>query len=95
MWGVVLPLVAECLTDAWGESVTSEEAHEECKRLFLSTPVIDRKTGELIATKVNSTAALDRKRFGEYLDKIIRWLGETFHCEVPEADAFRRIHEDQ
>lgn len=84
-WGVVLPRVAAGVQDAWGETLTSEDAHELCRRAFLTRTLVNRTTGEVMSKVPRSTASLDTAEFAEYLEQIIRFAADHLNTEIPEA----------
>lgn len=88
-WGVVLPFVAPLLADAWGESITVDDAHEYFKGEFLMRRIFDRETGELKSSFPMSTADRDTEEFAEYLEKINELVARMFGRNVPEARKFR------
>lgn len=82
-WGVVLPAVASGLEECWGESMEVEEVHEWLKGKFNSQTVVDRSSGEVKGRRPCSTATLDTKEFGEYLEKVIQFAAEQLKVEIP------------
>lgn len=86
MWGVVLPAIARGIAECWGERVTPEKAHEFCKRRFLSEPVTNHETGEVMGSTSGSTATLEVGEFSEYLDQLIKfgaeYLGLNIQAEI-------------
>lgn len=84
-WGVVLPAVANGLQEAWGEAMSVDDCHEWLKARFNSRVLVNKATGEVKGRQPQSTANLDTKEFGEYLDKVIKFAGEQLGVEVPEA----------
>lgn len=76
-WGVVVPIIAEHL------GYTSDEMHEALKYKFL------RLEAECAATdlpKIRSTATLDVKEFGTYLENVITWAGSEFGLNIPSPN---------
>ena len=86
LWGVVYPAVARGVSEAWGERITVDEAHEMLKRRFLAKPIINRRNGELMECSTGSSASLDVSEFGEYLDKISKFAAEFLGVEIPQSD---------
>lgn len=86
-WAAVIPCLASAITESWGETISNGETHIFLKDKFLSQPVINRKTGEVMGFKQDSTTKLNVSQFCEYLDKIIKFAGEFLNVEVPEANA--------
>lgn len=82
-WAVVLKHVSEGMTEAWGETVTVDEAHEFCKNRFLSKPIVDRNTGEIHGHAARSTTSLDIAECVEYIDKVIQFAAEYLNRIVP------------
>ena len=82
-WGVMIPHVKEGLAEAWGESLSSDEVHEYLKSLFLTKPIVNRRSGELVGTRPGSSSKLDVGEFIEYSDKVILWAAEYLGVEIP------------
>lgn len=76
LWGCVYKAIQEGLYEAWGERLSVEEVHLMMKEKFMTQPIINRKTGEHLGNKICSTASLDTARFGEYIEKCIKFAGE-------------------
>lgn len=89
LWGVVYKAVQAGLEEAWGERKSVEWIHQYLKKRFLTEPVVNRTTGEVIDETVGSTAELDTKAFAEYIDQIIQFAGEHLNVEIPPADPAR------
>lgn len=71
-WGVVVSLLGEHF------GYEPDEMHEALKFKFL------RKHEDVLMT-VGSTAKMDTKEFGEYLDKVIRWAASEYQVYIPDA----------
>lgn len=83
--GVVVPCVALGLLEAWGEEMDLEETHIWLRKKFLTVPLVDRTTGEVVDDRVRSTTELDTAEFSSYLDEIIRFAADKLSTEVPPA----------
>lgn len=83
LWSVVNPAVARGMNEAWGETVSPEEAHEYLKARFISRTLVNHNTGEVQGYTVGSSASLDTAEFGEYLDKVILFAAEFLNVEIP------------
>ena len=88
-FGVVLFHVGRAISEAWGETVTKDEAHEFCRHKFLTRPVVNRNTGEEQGCFTRSTADLDVTEFTEYLDQITKFAAEYLNVEIPPATTAR------
>jgi hypothetical protein len=88
-WGVVLPNVQAGLLEAWGESLAADEAHELCRRAFLTRPIYNRNTGAIQSRVPLSTTKLDTAEFADYLEKIIKFAAEQLGTQIPEASRCR------
>jgi hypothetical protein len=86
LFGVVYPTIADAATEAWGETVTTDDIHLEMKKRFLSKPIVNHETGEVMMTSVGSLAKLDVRECSEYIDKCVKLCGEYFHTAVEAAD---------
>jgi hypothetical protein len=87
-WPCFVEPYAQLLSDHAGERVTADDAHEDLKRRHLRRPLIDRRTGVLIAEVVGSTAKLNTAEFNEYLDRCAGFLA-GLDIVVPEPDVYR------
>ena len=89
-WASYIPGWLEWLREASGEPwITKEQAHEELKRRVLGTQdVVDRETGEVIATVVPSTHDMDKHEFGEYLDRAAEFLASFCGIVVLSSDMY-------
>jgi hypothetical protein len=86
LWGVVYPRVLAGVREAWGDDETTiDEIHEFLKRRYLSKPLVNRRTGEVMGHTEPSTASLDTKEFGAYLDNITKFAAEYLNIEIPIA----------
>jgi hypothetical protein len=90
-WAVVMPAAARGLTDSQGETYDEDRAHEFFKTLFLGRPVINRRTGERLATMPGSSAVLDTAQYAEFVEQVRTWLAEYCGVSIPDPSAFRDI----
>lgn len=86
LWGVVYEAIRLGISEAWGEDLSADEVHIAMRERFLSRPIVNRNTGEVVQNIAGSTAALNTTEFADYLDKIIKFGGEFLNVEVPPAD---------
>lgn len=89
LWGVVYKAVQAGIEEAWGERKSVEWIHQYMKKRFLTEPVINRNTGEVIDQTVGSSAGLDTQEFADYVDQIIKFAGEYLGVNVPPAEPVR------
>ena len=75
-FGVVLKLISK------DTGFTQDELHQIFKTKYLT---YKREYKGKWYAFVRTTTTLDTKEFGEYLDKIIRFVAEEFGIEIPEA----------
>ena len=83
LFGVIYPHVRDGMEEVWGETLSVEQVHVFLKKKFLAQPVVNRQTGEVMGETVGSSADLDVKQFGEYIDNIIRFASEFLNIEIP------------
>jgi hypothetical protein len=57
LWGVAYKAIQAGLLEAWGEHLSIEQVHWMMKRRELSQPIVNRKTGEILGEKIESTAS--------------------------------------
>jgi hypothetical protein len=84
--GVWLPIIAERLTELWGENVTPDTAKAYVKDEFLRWPIVNKETGETFGYETRGTSQLDVKEFSEFLDKIYVWALRYLDEELPESN---------
>jgi len=77
LWGVVYAAASE-----WSGH-DAEELHEVFKGRFLPVRQVVMPTGELLDAP-GSTRELDTEAFSEFVNKVIRWLGEQ-GVNVPQS----------
>ena len=81
-WAVVIPIILEHLREAgYDEIRTPNDVHEILKYKFLRKQ-IPNDQGEYVEM-LGSTAQLSKKEFGEYVDAICKWVGESFSINIP------------
>ena len=80
-WSVIVGIAAECISEAWSEEVTSQQAHEvlksQCNAKDLVAP------DGLVTTAPASTATLTTVEAEEYYERCRMWLKEFFGADVP------------
>lgn len=89
-WAAYIPGWLEWLREASGEPwITKEQAHEELKRRVLGTKeVIDKDTGEVLATMVPETHTMEKWEFNEYLDRAAEFLASFCGIVVLSSDLY-------
>lgn len=73
-WGVVVPLIAEHL------GYQKDELHEALKQKFLR---LDAEPDAHGLVRVRSTATMNTREFGDYLENVITWAGAEFGLNIP------------
>ncbi len=89
--GVVLPIIAAGMSEAWGCKVTTEEAKQHVKDEFLRKPRIHPDTGEVLSWYTESTANLNVSECIEFIEKVIEFGRDKLNVTVPPA----REYEEQ
>jgi hypothetical protein len=87
IWGVVYPTLAAALADAWGEAFDSDRAHNVLKGMFLSRPVVNRHTGDEVASEPRSLADLTVDECSAYIEALINF-GASLGCSIPPPAHF-------
>jgi hypothetical protein len=83
LWSGIYPIVAEAISELWGETMTAEDCHVFLKERFLSRPIVNRHTGEVKGKLVGSTVELDTAGFSSYVDAIIKFAAEQLSIDIP------------
>ena len=86
LFGCVYKAIQAGLEEAWGERKSVEWIHGYIKTKFLTEPVVNKKTGEIVDETVGTTHDMDTKQFGAFLDQIIAWAADYLNVEIPAAD---------
>jgi len=82
--GIMVPMVKEGLRDAgYDEIKTNADAHEVLKTLFLKKDIVNKTTGQLVATIPGSTTDLTTIEFNGYMDEIGKWASEFLGIYIP------------
>jgi hypothetical protein len=80
--GVLIPILRNCIKDAWGEIWSNQKAHDFCKMQFNFKEKINEETGEIIrlpkSTTENTTTAQE-----EYHHEIRSFIKEWFSVDCP------------
>ena len=84
-WGVVIKLIADGLTDQWGEVFTADETHEFLKQNFNFEEIINQDTGE-VYRKTLSTTANDTYDFSQYVEKCRDFAASYLGVNIPDPD---------
>lgn len=81
-WGVIIPIIKNCIKENWGEIWTKEKTHEFCKMQFNFIEKINEETGEIIripkSTSENTTTTQE-----EFHIEIINFVLEWFNTVIP------------
>jgi hypothetical protein len=90
LWAVVYPHIAKAVRETGqADYYTSADAHDELKPLFLSQPIVDKRTGEIIArTKPPSVGSLSKVEMIGYIDALISYAADRLDCKIPPPDKF-------
>lgn len=83
--GVIIPFVADLLTDTQGEDITLTDAKEFLREKFLKKELINKSTGEVLGFRMLSTTELDTAEFSQFIEQISLWCGKFFGRTFPPA----------
>ena len=84
-WGFVVEDIRAGIAEAWGEKLEKEEVHVILKNRFLSRPVVDHHTGEVMGNTAKSTRVLDVEMMSRYLEECIKFAAEYLNVTVRAA----------
>lgn len=81
-WGVLIPILLNCIKESWGEIWSKEKTHDFCKMQFNFIERINESTGEIVrvpkSTTENTTTAQE-----ELHSEIRNFIFEWFNVQVP------------
>lgn len=81
-WGVLIPILQNCIKESWGEIWSKEKTHDFCKMQFNFIERINESTGEIVrvpkSTTENTTTAQE-----ELHSEIRNFIFEWFNVQVP------------
>ena len=84
-WGVILPIVKQCLKDA-GHVLTTEATHDLIKLKFLKeTLFVNEDSGEVLE-RIKSTTELSTSQFMDFVTEIRQFTLEYFNTDIPEPN---------
>lgn len=94
-WSCIVAPLADFLAAQDYELCSIGDAHEILKAKFLTDPVVNPATGEVVASRTRSTTDLTTAEFANYCDRARAWLWDFFgiHTNDPEPDVERRGRE--
>lgn len=71
-----------------GNDWQQQQCHEYLKSLFLTEPLIDKRTGEIVREVVRSLADLAIDEMSEYIERCIAYLATECNVIVPPPDQY-------
>lgn len=81
-FGVLIPILQNCIKESWGEVWSTEKAHDFCKLQFNFIERVNESTGEIVrvpkSTTENTTTDQEDLHF-----EIRNFIREWFNTEVP------------
>lgn len=81
-WGVIIPIIQNCLKTEWGEIFTSNDVHEFLKSNLNYEEKINQDTGQVLR-KLKSTTENDTKQQEEYHEKCRVLALDYFNTVIP------------
>lgn len=95
-WPAFVKPLAEWLSERHGEIVPEQKAHELFRKTFLSRPLVNQQTGEVVFDPqgdpveiIRSTTELDTYEFGQYLDQCGQLLVDLCGMEWPDPSRYQ------
>lgn len=83
-FGCVVPIIQEALKDL-GHRLDKDETHYFLREKFNYKELVNENTGESVKIP-QSTTALTKTEFGEYIEKIAQWSAEFLNVAIPEPN---------
>lgn len=88
-WSAFVHPFAEWLSEQWGETITTDQAHYELRKAVLGfREKVNERTGEVMEL-IPSSRKLDTKEFTEFLDKAAEFLARFCGIVVLPSDLFQ------
>lgn len=81
-WGCVVEIVRQGLKEL-GHRLDKDEVHYFLREKFNYKELVNENTGESIKIP-QSTTALTKTEFGEYIEQIAQWSAEFLNLVIPE-----------
>lgn len=91
-WGVIIRFFADFIRGhdpSLSKKDAIDMAHNELKRRFLSTPVMDQH-GRVIGDKIGSVAKCDKPTMSKLIDDSINFLCSEYELPIPEPSYVER-----
>lgn len=81
-WGVLIPILQNCIKESWGEIWSKEKTHDFCKMQFNFIERLNESTGEIVripkSTTENTTSSQE-----DLHSEIRNFIFEWFDITVP------------
>lgn len=88
-WSAYVHPFAGWLSEQWGETITTDQAHYELRKAVLGfREKVNERTGEIMEL-IPSSRKLDRTEFSEFLDKAAEFLARFCGIVVLPSDLFQ------
>jgi thioredoxin-related protein len=71
----------------WEDVTTPDKAKAECKKLFLSYEMVNRKTGE-VKPAVKGTSEMTKEECSHFIDMIIQYAAEFLGIVIPTPEEY-------
>ena len=76
-------LSTELINYTGDERYTAVMVKDIVKCKFLTVDMINESSGEVIGTRIKSTAELSTLEMNEFIENMIRWAAEQFNITIP------------
>lgn len=93
-WGVIVQTARLLISEAYGQTISNEEAHEHLKRECNYTEIVSEATGE-ISRLAKSTTELTTVEMEEYNERCRQWLYNFFGEVVPLPNEQGELFEEK
>lgn len=84
-WGVVVEIIRQALSTAWGERLSKQATHEILRLKFLAEDKRIGEEGEVLTT-IKSTTELDTIDMVEYTDRCRAFATEYLGVTIPDPN---------
>lgn len=81
-WPAIVAPLAQRMAEDDYDVTTPEQAHEILKARFLTVPVVNKTTGEILGNRVRSTTELTTEEFADYVDRCAAFMADYFGIVV-------------
>ena len=80
---LLFQIFADSFNETTGNDFSMQKMKDWMKKMFLTEPLVDENTGEIIGEYVRHTADLKTVEMMSFLDKVVQYAQEEWNIKLP------------